>query len=71
MQYKEKGGFLHVIMQKKIPFHIWPSLKVSLGKQDILSPPRTRRDIRAEWSDVCMHFALNILEFCILLKKKT
>lgn len=24
----------------------------------------------AEWSDVCMHFALNILEFCILLKKK-
>lgn len=29
MQYKEKGGFLHVIMQKKIPFHIWPSLKVS------------------------------------------
>lgn len=32
MQYKEKGGFLHVIMQKKIPFHIWPSLKVSLFK---------------------------------------
>uniref|UniRef100_A0A8C4GW47 ubiquitinyl hydrolase 1 n=1 Tax=Dicentrarchus labrax TaxID=13489 RepID=A0A8C4GW47_DICLA len=29
VQYKEKGGFLHVIMQKKIPFHIWPSLKVS------------------------------------------
>uniref|UniRef100_A0A674P1B7 ubiquitinyl hydrolase 1 n=1 Tax=Takifugu rubripes TaxID=31033 RepID=A0A674P1B7_TAKRU len=27
--YKEKGGFLHVIMQKKIPFHIWPSLKVN------------------------------------------
>uniref|UniRef100_A0A3Q3VQV9 ubiquitinyl hydrolase 1 n=1 Tax=Mola mola TaxID=94237 RepID=A0A3Q3VQV9_MOLML len=27
IQYKEKGGFLHVIMQKKIPFHTWPSLK--------------------------------------------
>ncbi|MEQ2204043.1 hypothetical protein XENOCAPTIV_007027 [Xenoophorus captivus] len=26
-QYKEKGGFLHLIMHKKIPFHIWPSLK--------------------------------------------
>uniref|UniRef100_A0A8D3CT41 ubiquitinyl hydrolase 1 n=1 Tax=Scophthalmus maximus TaxID=52904 RepID=A0A8D3CT41_SCOMX len=29
VQYKEKGGFLHVIMHKKIPFHIWPSLKVT------------------------------------------
>lgn len=28
--YKEKGGVLHVIMQKKIPFHTWPSLKVRL-----------------------------------------
>uniref|UniRef100_A0A671VDD4 ubiquitinyl hydrolase 1 n=1 Tax=Sparus aurata TaxID=8175 RepID=A0A671VDD4_SPAAU len=28
VQYKEKGGLLHLIMQKKIPFHIWPSLKV-------------------------------------------
>ncbi|XP_070694914.1 ubiquitin carboxyl-terminal hydrolase 19 isoform X2 [Pempheris klunzingeri] len=27
VQYKEKGGLLHVVMQKKIPFHIWPSLK--------------------------------------------
>uniref|UniRef100_A0A672IRX8 ubiquitinyl hydrolase 1 n=1 Tax=Salarias fasciatus TaxID=181472 RepID=A0A672IRX8_SALFA len=27
VQYKEKGGFLHLIMHKKIPFHIWPSLK--------------------------------------------
>ncbi|XP_029362184.1 ubiquitin carboxyl-terminal hydrolase 19 isoform X2 [Echeneis naucrates] len=27
VQYKEKGGFLHVILHKKIPFHIWPSLK--------------------------------------------
>uniref|UniRef100_A0A7N8YJG7 ubiquitinyl hydrolase 1 n=1 Tax=Mastacembelus armatus TaxID=205130 RepID=A0A7N8YJG7_9TELE len=29
IQYKEKGGFLHIIMHKKIPFHNWPSLKVS------------------------------------------
>uniref|UniRef100_A0A672ISQ6 ubiquitinyl hydrolase 1 n=1 Tax=Salarias fasciatus TaxID=181472 RepID=A0A672ISQ6_SALFA len=29
VQYKEKGGFLHLIMHKKIPFHIWPSLKVT------------------------------------------
>uniref|UniRef100_A0A673CKS2 ubiquitinyl hydrolase 1 n=1 Tax=Sphaeramia orbicularis TaxID=375764 RepID=A0A673CKS2_9TELE len=28
VQYKEKGGFLHLVMHKKIPFHIWPSLKV-------------------------------------------
>uniref|UniRef100_A0A673CQF8 ubiquitinyl hydrolase 1 n=1 Tax=Sphaeramia orbicularis TaxID=375764 RepID=A0A673CQF8_9TELE len=27
VQYKEKGGFLHLVMHKKIPFHIWPSLK--------------------------------------------
>uniref|UniRef100_A0A3P8UPP5 ubiquitinyl hydrolase 1 n=1 Tax=Cynoglossus semilaevis TaxID=244447 RepID=A0A3P8UPP5_CYNSE len=27
VQYKEKGGFLHLILHKKIPFHIWPSLK--------------------------------------------
>ncbi|CAG6021029.1 unnamed protein product [Menidia menidia] len=27
VQYKEKAGFLHLIMHKKIPFHIWPSLK--------------------------------------------
>ncbi|XP_071783636.1 ubiquitin carboxyl-terminal hydrolase 19 isoform X2 [Centroberyx gerrardi] len=26
VQYKEKGGFLLLTMQKKIPFHIWPSL---------------------------------------------
>uniref|UniRef100_A0A8C6LYI5 ubiquitinyl hydrolase 1 n=1 Tax=Nothobranchius furzeri TaxID=105023 RepID=A0A8C6LYI5_NOTFU len=29
VQYKEKGGFLHLILHKKIPFHIWPSLKVN------------------------------------------
>uniref|UniRef100_A0A665X5W2 ubiquitinyl hydrolase 1 n=1 Tax=Echeneis naucrates TaxID=173247 RepID=A0A665X5W2_ECHNA len=34
VQYKEKGGFLHVILHKKIPFHIWPSLKVSEAEED-------------------------------------
>uniref|UniRef100_A0A3Q3DUR6 ubiquitinyl hydrolase 1 n=1 Tax=Hippocampus comes TaxID=109280 RepID=A0A3Q3DUR6_HIPCM len=29
VQYKEKGGFLLLILHKKIPIHIWPSLKVS------------------------------------------
>uniref|UniRef100_A0A4W6FZI9 ubiquitinyl hydrolase 1 n=1 Tax=Lates calcarifer TaxID=8187 RepID=A0A4W6FZI9_LATCA len=37
VQYKEKGGFLHVIMHKKIPFHIWPSLK-PLEKPKLSSP---------------------------------
>ncbi|KAM7410825.1 hypothetical protein PAMA_020995 [Pampus argenteus] len=27
VQYKEKGGFLLLIMHKKVPFHTWPSLK--------------------------------------------
>uniref|UniRef100_A0A674ESP9 ubiquitinyl hydrolase 1 n=1 Tax=Salmo trutta TaxID=8032 RepID=A0A674ESP9_SALTR len=30
VQYKEKCGFLLLVMHKKIPFHSWPSLKVSL-----------------------------------------
>uniref|UniRef100_A0A8C8ETF1 ubiquitinyl hydrolase 1 n=1 Tax=Oncorhynchus tshawytscha TaxID=74940 RepID=A0A8C8ETF1_ONCTS len=30
VQYKEKYGFLLLVMHKKIPFHSWPSLKVSL-----------------------------------------
>uniref|UniRef100_A0A671V911 ubiquitinyl hydrolase 1 n=1 Tax=Sparus aurata TaxID=8175 RepID=A0A671V911_SPAAU len=41
VQYKEKGGLLHLIMQKKIPFHIWPSLKmkpVALGSSDKPKP---------------------------------
>uniref|UniRef100_A0A8C4NIR8 ubiquitinyl hydrolase 1 n=1 Tax=Dicentrarchus labrax TaxID=13489 RepID=A0A8C4NIR8_DICLA len=41
VQYKEKGGFLHVIMQKKIPFHIWPSLKVkTLGDRTNSEPEK-------------------------------
>uniref|UniRef100_A0AAQ5XZ97 ubiquitinyl hydrolase 1 n=1 Tax=Amphiprion ocellaris TaxID=80972 RepID=A0AAQ5XZ97_AMPOC len=34
VQYKEKGGFLHLIMHKKIPFHIWPSLKKKPVEQE-------------------------------------
>uniref|UniRef100_A0A4W5Q7K1 ubiquitinyl hydrolase 1 n=1 Tax=Hucho hucho TaxID=62062 RepID=A0A4W5Q7K1_9TELE len=30
VQYKEKCGFLLLVMHKKIPFHSWPSLMVSL-----------------------------------------
>ncbi|KAL1021198.1 hypothetical protein UPYG_G00010060 [Umbra pygmaea] len=26
VQYKEKAGFLHLVLHKKIPFHTWPSL---------------------------------------------
>ncbi|XP_076596686.1 ubiquitin carboxyl-terminal hydrolase 19 isoform X2 [Chaetodon auriga] len=41
VQYKEKGGFLHVVMQKKIPFHIWPSLK-SNKKEKEAAPTETK-----------------------------
>ncbi|XP_074536944.1 ubiquitin carboxyl-terminal hydrolase 19 isoform X2 [Halichoeres trimaculatus] len=37
VQYKEKGGFLHVIMQKKIPFHIWPSLKSNKKEKEVVT----------------------------------
>uniref|UniRef100_A0AAQ5YV80 ubiquitinyl hydrolase 1 n=1 Tax=Amphiprion ocellaris TaxID=80972 RepID=A0AAQ5YV80_AMPOC len=40
VQYKEKGGFLHLIMHKKIPFHIWPSLK----KEKEAAPTETKND---------------------------
>lgn len=43
VQYKEKGGFLHVIMQKKIPFHIWPSLK-SNKKEKESAPSETKKE---------------------------
>ncbi|XP_026223254.1 ubiquitin carboxyl-terminal hydrolase 19 isoform X2 [Anabas testudineus] len=39
VQYK--GGFLHVIMHKKIPFHIWPSLK-SNKKEKGAAPAETK-----------------------------
>nr|XP_020473599.1 ubiquitin carboxyl-terminal hydrolase 19 isoform X2 [Monopterus albus] len=37
VQYKEKGGFLHVIMHKKIPFHNWPSLKSNKKEKEAAS----------------------------------
>uniref|UniRef100_A0AAQ4PE41 ubiquitinyl hydrolase 1 n=1 Tax=Gasterosteus aculeatus aculeatus TaxID=481459 RepID=A0AAQ4PE41_GASAC len=43
VQHKEKGGFLHVIMQKKIPFHIWPSLKVSHEEVKLVSLEPTEK----------------------------
>ncbi|XP_068160607.1 ubiquitin carboxyl-terminal hydrolase 19 isoform X2 [Antennarius striatus] len=43
VQYKEKGGFLHVIMQKKIPFHSWPSLE-SNKKDKVALPKKTKKD---------------------------
>lgn len=44
-QYKEKGGFLHLIMHKKIPFHIWPSLKSNKKEKD-LARPETRQEAK-------------------------
>uniref|UniRef100_A0A8D2ZSE9 ubiquitinyl hydrolase 1 n=1 Tax=Scophthalmus maximus TaxID=52904 RepID=A0A8D2ZSE9_SCOMX len=44
VQYKEKGGFLHVIMHKKIPFHIWPSLK----KEKVTAPTETKNEKELE-----------------------
>ncbi|XP_061760863.1 ubiquitin carboxyl-terminal hydrolase 19 isoform X2 [Nerophis ophidion] len=41
LQYKEKGGFLLVILQKKIPFHIWPSLKSNKKEKEGL-PAETK-----------------------------
>uniref|UniRef100_A0A8C4GVM1 ubiquitinyl hydrolase 1 n=1 Tax=Dicentrarchus labrax TaxID=13489 RepID=A0A8C4GVM1_DICLA len=50
VQYKEKGGFLHVIMQKKIPFHIWPSLK----KEKEAVPIETKNDKELEIKPVAL-----------------
>ncbi|XP_059189780.1 ubiquitin carboxyl-terminal hydrolase 19 isoform X2 [Centropristis striata] len=47
VQYKEKGGFLHVIMHKKIPFHIWPSLK-SNKKEKEAGPTETKKEKERE-----------------------
>ncbi|XP_049920137.1 ubiquitin carboxyl-terminal hydrolase 19 isoform X3 [Epinephelus moara] len=51
VQYKEKGGFLHVIMHKKIPFHIWPSLKSNKKekeKEKEAAPTETKKDKELE-----------------------
>ncbi|XP_069045485.1 ubiquitin carboxyl-terminal hydrolase 19 isoform X3 [Lepisosteus oculatus] len=34
VQYKEKGSFLQLVMQKKIPFNAWPSLMRSKKNKD-------------------------------------
>ncbi|XP_038137311.1 ubiquitin carboxyl-terminal hydrolase 19 isoform X3 [Cyprinodon tularosa] len=41
-QFKEKGGFLHLVMHKKIPFHIWPSLKSNKKEKDSGQPQTTK-----------------------------
>ncbi|XP_041801144.1 ubiquitin carboxyl-terminal hydrolase 19 isoform X2 [Chelmon rostratus] len=53
VQYKEKGGFLHVIMQKKIPFHIWPSLK-SNKKEKEAAPTETKNDMELEIKPIAL-----------------
>ncbi|XP_077457775.1 ubiquitin carboxyl-terminal hydrolase 19 isoform X2 [Stigmatopora argus] len=41
VQYKEKGGLLLLILHKKIPIHIWPSLK-SNKKEKEVGPTQTK-----------------------------
>ncbi|XP_037540956.1 ubiquitin carboxyl-terminal hydrolase 19 [Nematolebias whitei] len=43
VQYKEKGGFLHLVLHKKIPFHIWRSLK-SNKKEKVVVPTEARNN---------------------------
>uniref|UniRef100_UPI0037E78C90 ubiquitin carboxyl-terminal hydrolase 19 isoform X5 n=1 Tax=Semicossyphus pulcher TaxID=241346 RepID=UPI0037E78C90 len=53
VQYKEKGGFLLVIMQKKIPFHIWPSLKSNKKEKEAVST-ETKNDKELEMKSVAL-----------------
>ncbi|XP_067382979.1 ubiquitin carboxyl-terminal hydrolase 19 isoform X3 [Channa argus] len=48
VQYKEKdkGGFLHLIMQKKIPFHIWPSLKSNKKEKEKGGAPAETNNVK-------------------------
>nr|XP_019944700.1 PREDICTED: ubiquitin carboxyl-terminal hydrolase 19 isoform X2 [Paralichthys olivaceus] len=46
VQYKEKGGFLHVIMHKKIPFHIWPSLKSNKKEKEKEAAPTETKNVK-------------------------
>uniref|UniRef100_A0A8C8LKA7 ubiquitinyl hydrolase 1 n=1 Tax=Oncorhynchus tshawytscha TaxID=74940 RepID=A0A8C8LKA7_ONCTS len=48
VQYKEKSGFLLLVMHKKIPFHSWPSLMVSLPSGLPISPKAGASTIKAE-----------------------
>uniref|UniRef100_A0A3B4YD61 ubiquitinyl hydrolase 1 n=1 Tax=Seriola lalandi dorsalis TaxID=1841481 RepID=A0A3B4YD61_SERLL len=52
VQYKEKGGFLHIIMHKKIPFHIWPSLKKE--KEKVAAPTEAKNDKEPEMKPVAL-----------------
>ncbi|KAI4824216.1 hypothetical protein KUCAC02_012742 [Chaenocephalus aceratus] len=51
VQHKEKGGFLHVIMHKKIPFHIWPSLKSNKKEKETV-PIETKKEKELEGKPV-------------------
>ncbi|XP_034551398.1 ubiquitin carboxyl-terminal hydrolase 19 isoform X2 [Notolabrus celidotus] len=53
VQYKEKGGFLLVIMQKKIPFHIWPSLKSNKKEKEAVTT-ETKNDKELEMKTVAL-----------------
>ncbi|CAJ1055423.1 ubiquitin carboxyl-terminal hydrolase 19 isoform X3 [Xyrichtys novacula] len=53
VQYKEKGGFLLVIMQKKIPFHIWPSLKSNKKEKESVTT-ETKTDKEQEMKTVAL-----------------
>ncbi|XP_030278315.1 ubiquitin carboxyl-terminal hydrolase 19 isoform X3 [Sparus aurata] len=53
VQYKEKGGLLHLIMQKKIPFHIWPSLKSNKKEKEAV-PTETKNDKELEMKPVAL-----------------
>ncbi|XP_054627537.1 ubiquitin carboxyl-terminal hydrolase 19-like [Dunckerocampus dactyliophorus] len=53
VQYKEKGGFLLLILHKKIPFHIWPSLK-SNKKEKEVAPVETKNITEPETSPVAL-----------------
>ncbi|XP_056240703.1 ubiquitin carboxyl-terminal hydrolase 19 isoform X2 [Seriola aureovittata] len=55
VQYKEKGGFLHIIMHKKIPFHIWPSLKSNKKeKEKVAAPTEAKNDKEPEMKPVAL-----------------
>ncbi|KAM9752146.1 ubiquitin carboxyl-terminal hydrolase 19 isoform 2-T2 [Menidia menidia] len=47
VQYKEKAGFLHLIMHKKIPFHIWPSLKSNKKEKEAAPPTGPKSETKA------------------------
>eukprot|EP00066_Takifugu_rubripes_P029655 XP_011618921.1 PREDICTED: ubiquitin carboxyl-terminal hydrolase 19 isoform X2 [Takifugu rubripes] len=55
--YKEKGGFLHVIMQKKIPFHIWPSLKSNKKKEAVSTENKSNKEVEKSVSAELMEKA--------------